>query len=81
MTQPLRIPPPGFEELPVEEQIEYVQALWDQIAARSEQVPLPDWHGEILAERMAAYEQDPDAGITWEEFRRQLAAEDEAGRR
>lgn len=80
MSQPLRIPPPGFDDLPVEEQIEYVQALWDHIAARPEQVPVPAWHHEILAERLEAYEKDPQAGITWEELQRQLA-EDDSGRR
>ena len=80
MSQPLRIPPPGFDDLPVEEQIEYVQALWDHIAARPEEVPVPAWHREILAERLEAYEKDPQAGITWEEFRRQLA-KDDSGRR
>jgi hypothetical protein len=33
MGQPLTVPPPGFDDLPVEDQIDYVQALWDRIAA------------------------------------------------
>jgi hypothetical protein len=36
MAQPLPMPPPGFDELPVEEKIDYVQALWDRIAANAE---------------------------------------------
>jgi hypothetical protein len=27
----LTVPPPGFDELPVAEQIEYVQPLWNRI--------------------------------------------------
>ena len=32
----------------VEDKIEYVQALWDLIAANESQVPVPDWHREVL---------------------------------
>jgi hypothetical protein len=33
MSQSLELPPAGFEALSIEEQIAYVQALWDHIAA------------------------------------------------
>jgi hypothetical protein len=33
MSRALEVPPLGFTDLPVEEQIDYVQALWDVIAA------------------------------------------------
>ena len=44
MSKPLPIPPPGFDDLSVEEQIDYVQSLWQWIAASPKQVPVPDWH-------------------------------------
>lgn len=50
MSQALPLPPPGFDALSPDEQIDYVQSLWDHIAARPEDVPVPDWHREILAE-------------------------------
>jgi hypothetical protein len=31
-------PPPGFDELTVEQKLDYVQSLWDRIAARPEMV-------------------------------------------
>ena len=71
----LKVPPPGFTELPVEEQIDYVQALWDVIAAHPRDVPVPDWHRKILDERLAEYERDPNEGVPWEEFRAKLQAE------
>lgn len=75
MSQTLPLPPPGFDTLSVEEQIEYVQSLWDRIAARPEAIPVPDWHREILAERLAAYDANPDEGKTWEEFEEELTRE------
>jgi len=44
MPQALPLPPPGFDALTVDEQIDYLQSLWDRIAAKPEQVPVPDWH-------------------------------------
>ncbi len=75
MSQTLPLPPPGFDALSVEEQIDYVQSLWDHIAARPEQVPVPDWHREILTERLAAKPADQDNGKTWEEFEQDLTGE------
>ena len=29
------MPPPGFDDLPVDQKIDYVQSLWDRIAANA----------------------------------------------
>ena len=68
------VPPPGFDDLTIEEQIEYVQALWDRIAAKESDVPVPDWHREILHERLADLDANPDAGRPWEDVERDLLA-------
>lgn len=62
-------PPPGFDDLTVSEQIDYVQALWDRIAASADQVPVPDWHQKIIRERLEAYRANPTAGRPWPEVR------------
>lgn len=72
MGHALPIPPPGFDDLNVDEQIEYVQALWDRIAAKEEAVPVPDWHREILDERLADLEAHPDASRPWDEVKADL---------
>ena len=40
MSDSLPLPPAGFDALSVEDQIDYVQSLWDRIAANVDQVPL-----------------------------------------
>lgn len=72
MSYALSHPPIGFDDLSVAEQVEYVQALWERIVGRAEQVPVPEWHQEILASRVAAYEADPDEGRPWEEVEADL---------
>lgn len=72
MPKPVAIPPPGFDELTVEEQIDYVQSLWDRIAATPDQVPVPDWHRDVLDERLKDDGATPDAGESWEVVRDRL---------
>ncbi len=62
-------PPPGFDLLSVPEQIEYVQALWDQIDLSPDAVGTPDWHLDIIRRRLQDFEQNPQTGRSWEEVR------------
>jgi putative addiction module component (TIGR02574 family) len=74
MGRPLPNPPPGFDDLPVAEQIDYVQALWDRIAAHEDRVPVPAWHAEELDRRMTDYAATPELGRPWEEVEAELRA-------
>ena len=51
ITQPLTLLP-GFEQLSKDQQIDYVQQLWEVIAAHPDEVPVPEWHLEIVRDRM-----------------------------
>ena len=72
MPKPVAIPPPGFDQLTVEEQIDYVQLLWERITATPDQVPVPDWHREVLDERLKDLEVNPEAGESWDVVRDRL---------
>lgn len=72
MSQSPSLPPPGFESLSREEQIDYVQCLWDHIAGQPEKVPVPDWHRKVLAERLGEYDSNQIEGKTWEQFQEEL---------
>jgi putative addiction module component (TIGR02574 family) len=69
MSRPLPLPPPGFDDLPVEEKLDYVQWLWDRIAAGPEELPVPDWHQRVREERLEAQRAEPGAARPWEEVR------------
>ncbi len=51
--------PAGFAELSRVEQVRYLQALWDRIADQPGELPVPDSHLELIAERVADYRRDP----------------------
>ena len=65
-------PPAGFDELSVEEKLDYVASLWDRIAARPETVPVPDWHLEVIEQRTRGGLAGAQSGRSWDEFREEL---------
>jgi putative addiction module component (TIGR02574 family) len=67
MAKPLPLPPPGFDDLTVEDKIDYVQSLWDRIAANASQIPLSAWQEEVLSGRLAAYRASPQEARPWTE--------------
>ena len=73
MAQPT-LPPPGFDELSADEKLEYIQALWDHFSEHPEEVPLPDWHRQVVAERLAAHRRGEVTSRPWPEVREELLA-------
>jgi putative addiction module component (TIGR02574 family) len=72
MPKPVPLPPPGFDEMSVDEKIDYLQSLWDRIAASPETIPVPEWHRAILDQRLNDLEANPDAGDNWDVVRERL---------
>ena len=66
MTRHVPLPPPGFDDLSIDEKIDYLQSLWDRIAESPEAVPIPEWHREILDQRVKDLEANPEAGDSWD---------------
>jgi putative addiction module component (TIGR02574 family) len=73
MTHPA-MPPPGFDELSPAEKLDYVEALWDRVAADPEQVPVAEWHREVSAERLAAHRAGVGTSRLWDDARDDLLA-------
>jgi putative addiction module component (TIGR02574 family) len=78
MGQPLSIPP-AFDSLSVQQQLEYVQALWKRIEERQQDLRSPDWHAEVVEKRLEEHRANPEAAIPWEDVRADL--KDRFGRR
>jgi len=45
-----------IEQMSLEEQLQAMELLWSSLSRTPNAVPSPDWHGDILAERMAKIE-------------------------
>ena len=68
MSQPLSIPPPGFDELTAEEQVEYAQRLWDRVATNLNNLPAEDWQIDLAKERLAEHRANPESAVEWSEI-------------
>lgn len=73
MAHALLLPPTGFDDLTVDEKLDYVQSLWDHIMTQPEKVPVPDWHHRVLQERLAAHRTNPGDAQSLEEARAGVA--------
>ena len=51
--------PQGFTKLSKAEQVRYLQDLWDRIAERPGELPVPESHLELAEKRLAEYRRDP----------------------
>jgi putative addiction module component (TIGR02574 family) len=71
MAQPA-IPPPGFDELSPDEKLEYVQALWDRVSEHPDDVPMPDWHREVVAQRLETHRRGDMTSRPWSDVREDL---------
>lgn len=63
----------GFDDLPVEEQLAHLEELWNRISATPGRVTTPDWHLEVVRERLAAHQAVPNDTVEWSVERRRIA--------
>ena len=72
MSKPLSVPPPGFDDLSIDDQIDYLHSLWDRIRTVGDTTPVPSWHLEIVRKRAAELESDPGRAMPWEQARAEI---------
>jgi hypothetical protein len=56
----------------VAEELALMERLWVDLSARSPEVPSPAWHGEVIAERIAAVRENRTQFLDWDEVKKQL---------
>ncbi len=59
-------------ELPADERLALAEKLWNSLAADWNSVPLPDWHRDIVTERLDEDDADRASGESWAEVRRRI---------
>jgi putative addiction module component (TIGR02574 family) len=69
--------PPGFSDMSKAEQVRYLQALWDRIAERPGEIPVPESHLELAEERLKSYREDPSGARSAFEVLDRLAKKSE----
>jgi len=62
----------ALDQMSIEEKLELLEELWADLSRRPEDVVIPEWHGEVLAEREAALERGEEVVMDWEEAKARL---------
>jgi hypothetical protein len=61
-----------IEQMSLEERLQTMELLWASLARTPEAVPCPDWHGEVIATRLAKIEQGEGEFLTIAELKERL---------
>ena len=63
---------PELRDAPLAAKLELVEELWAEIVAKSDAIPLPDWHVREIDQSLAEYEANPREGKPWPDIRDRL---------
>lgn len=61
-----------FANYSIEQKLALIGRIWDSIAEDGAVIPLTDAQQSELKRRIAAHEQSPQSGVSWDELKRQL---------
>jgi len=59
-------------QMTVAERMELMEKIWESLRLDEEELPVPDWHREILSERLKRMEEGEVETFSIEEVRRKL---------
>ncbi|MHB8899192.1 MAG: addiction module protein [Thermoguttaceae bacterium] len=62
----------AIETLSISEKLLLMERLWEDLSRRPSDVPAPDWHGDVLAERQAAVREGRTSFVEWEAAKERL---------
>ena len=55
-----------FKQMTLAEKLGLMEALWDQLCCREEEVPVPDWHKQTLDDRERQIAEGKAKFVDWE---------------
>ena len=61
-----------IEQMSLEERLQTLELLWASLALTPDAVPSPEWHGEVLATRLAKVERGEGEFLTLDQLKERL---------
>jgi putative addiction module component (TIGR02574 family) len=61
-----------IRQMPLPEKLAMLEALWVEISSEPDKVETPEWHKDILDERLEAAERGEVEAIDWEIAKKQI---------
>ena len=65
-----------LEKMSVTERLQAMDQLWDSLNRHGEEIPSPDWHQEVLADRKARAQRGEAKFLTLDQLRSRLRSSD-----
>jgi len=60
-------------EMTLAEKLRAMEALWDDLCRREEDVPVPQWHKDLLDERERLVQEGKAQFVDWETAKKRIA--------
>ena len=60
------------KQLPLTEKLQIMEAIWEELRAQAEGVPVPQWHRDLLDERRKAVEEGREELLDWDSIKDSL---------
>jgi putative addiction module component (TIGR02574 family) len=64
-----------LNEMTVAEKLRVMEILWDDLSRNPNDIPLPSWHADVLADRQRQIEEGRAKFVPWDEFRQRIQEE------
>lgn len=61
-----------LDRMSTEEKLRVLEETWDSLSATPDEVPSPDWHGEVLKRREEKVKNGESKFIEWDEAKRNI---------
>jgi putative addiction module component (TIGR02574 family) len=63
-----------IHQLPLNDKLQIMEAIWDDLRSNAEAVLVPDWHKNLLDERRNVVEQGKEQVLEWDEVKDSLGS-------
>ena len=61
-----------IQQLPLSEKLQNMEAIWEDLRLHEDQVPVPQWHKDLLDARRKAVDENREEILDWDEVRNSL---------
>ena len=61
-----------IESFSIDEKLILMERLWSDLSGSPTQIPTPEWHGNVLADRLAEARGENDAFLDWQDVKNRL---------
>jgi putative addiction module component (TIGR02574 family) len=68
-----------IRQLPIGEKLQIMEAIWEDLRAHAEQVPVPEWHKELLDSRHKAINEGREQVLEGDDVKHSLGTRTHLG--